>query len=154
MIRVTLTDPAVFEHLRKCYSNREKNVASVGARRAVNAARKRFFESAKLTAKIHGDPCMVDNVAAIYYMALPRVDWDACVKTLQDGLQDIVLGCKDDRVIRYAWCMVVRPHKGTKTKPERPREIVAEFYDAEEERMDILVRVEELLKFGTECWKK
>ena len=50
--------------------------------------------------------------------------------------------------------MVVRPHKGTKTKPERPREIVAEFYDAEEERMDILVRVEELLKFGTECWKK
>jgi len=152
MIRITLDDPVVFECLRKCYSNKEKNVASVGARRAVNAARKKFFNVANLTARIDGDPCMGDNVAAIYYMSLPRVDWDACVKTLQDGLQGIALGCKDDRVIRYAFSMVVRPSEGKNGKPKRKREIVAEFYDAQDERDRLLVRMEELLKFGCECW--
>lgn len=152
MIRITLNDPTVFECLRKCYSNKEKNVASVGARRAVNAARKKFFEAAKLTALIEGEPCMGDNVGAIYYMSIPRVDWDACVKTLQDGLQGIALGCKDDRVIRYAFAMVVRPSEGKKGRPKRDREIVAEFYDISEERDMFVVRLEELLKFGSECW--
>ena len=153
MIRVTLNDPAIFESLRKCYSNVEKTVATVGARRAVNAHRKKFFSLVDTVAKVEGDPCMSDHVCAIYYMCLPRVDWDACVKTLQDGLQKMVRGCQDDRIIRSVYCSIVRPRKGTKKWAAREKEIIAEFYNAEDEMVDFLIAVEDRMKESIVCWK-
>ena len=153
MIRVTLDDPAIFDSLKKCYSNVEKNVASIGARRSVNANRNKFFKLVELTAKIEGEPCMSDHVCAIYYMCIPRVDWDACVKTLQDGLQKIALGCQDDRIIRSVYCSIVRPKKATKRGPAKEKEIVAEFYNAEEEMEDFLIAVEDRMKEAIQCWK-
>lgn len=153
MIRVTLDDPAIFDSLKKCYSNVEKNVASIGARRSVNANRNKFFKLVKLTAKIEGEPCMSDHVCAIYYMCIPRVDWDACVKTLQDGLQGIALGCQDDRIIRSVYCSIVRPRSATKRGPSKSQEIVAEFYNAEDESEDFLIAVEDRMKEALKCWK-
>ena len=149
MIRVTIDEPAVFESLRKCYSNVEKNVATVGARRAVNSHRNKFFKLVQLAAKVEGEPCMSSHVAAIYYMCLPRVDWDACVKTLQG----IALGCKDDRIIRSVYCAIVRPRKKTKKYEAQERKIVAEFYNAQDEMLDFLIAVEDRMKDSVKCWK-
>lgn len=150
MIRITIDEPATLDMLRAVYANK-LNATSRGARYSMNSKKKAFKEAVRLTARVEGEPATGDPVLAIYLIVLPRCDWDAPIKALQDAIEPYI-GCRNDRVIRYAWVFLVRPGKKTRYKPERKKGIVVELYNAKEEKDAAMTRAEHLLEWGAECW--
>lgn len=150
MIRITIDEPATLDLLRTVYANK-LNATSKGARYSMNSKKRAFKEAVRLTAKVDGEPATGDPVLAIYSITLPRCDWDAPIKALQDSIEPWI-GCRDDRVIRYAWIFLTRPGKETKYKPDRPKQVVVDLYNAVEEKEKALARAYHLLDWGAECW--
>ena len=152
MIRITIDDEETLDQLCTVYANR-LNAASRGARYAMNSKKKKFKEMVWERAKVEGEPATGDPVMAIYILTLPRCDWDAPIKSLQDAIQEYI-GCKDDRVIRYACTFLVRPGKESRKRPARQRKIVVELFNAVEEKEDILARMFHLLDWGAACYAR
>jgi hypothetical protein len=152
VIRITIDDEATLDLLCKVYANR-LNATSRGARYAMNSKKRAFKEAVFATAKVDGDPVKGEVVAAVYTLTLPRCDWDAPIKALQDAVQKWI-GCQDDRVIRYAMAFLARPGKETRKKPLRKRQIVIDLYDATSEKERIMSRIYHLLDWGEMCWNK
>ena len=151
MIRVTIDDASTLDLLRKVYSNR-LNAASQGARFAMNSQKRKFKKSVVDRAVVDGDPVEGEPIAAIYYCCLPRCDWDAPIKSLQDAMEDIALACRNDRVIRFAFCVITRPGKGKDRRPDRKREIVVDMFNASTEMEHLMDRIKEVLDWGVVCW--
>ena len=152
MIRITIDDPATLDLLKHVYANK-LNAASRGARYAMNAKKKAFKEAVRLTAKVEGEPPQGEPIAAIYSCTLTRCDWDAPIKSLQDSIENWI-ACKNDRVIRYAFCFLARPGAGSKNKPPRKRQIIVDLFNAAEEHDALIARINALLHWGSKCWHK
>ena len=152
MIRITIDDPATLDMLKGVYANK-LNATSRGARYSMNSKKRAFKEAVRLTAKVEGEPATGDPVLAIYSLTLPRCDWDAPIKALQDAIEPWI-GCKNDRVIRYAWTFLTRPGKATKYKPVRPKQVVVYLYNANEEKDQALSRAFHLFDWGKRCWDR
>jgi hypothetical protein len=152
MIRVTIKDP-VLALLPPIYANK-LNATSRGARYAMNAKKKAFKEAVRLGATVEGEPVEGDNITAIYALTLPRCDWDAPIKSLQDACEALAIASRDDRFIKNALTVIVRPGKETTKRPQRDKEVVAEFYSTIEEKDEILARIYHLLDWSQRCWAK
>lgn len=150
VIKITIDDPATLDMLKGVYANK-LNATSRGARYSMNNKKRAFKEAVRLTAKVEGEPATGDPVLAIYQLTLPRCDWDAPIKALQDAIEPWI-GCRDDRVIRYAWTFLTRPGKATKYKPDRPRQVVVHLFNANEEKDQALARAFHLFDWGKLCW--
>jgi len=151
MIRITIDNKPTLDLMKQVYANK-LNAASRGARYAMNGKKRAFKEAVKRTARVEGNPVKGSQVLALYYLCLPRCDWDAPIKSLQDAIQEWI-GCKDDRVIRYAWVFLTRPGKATKYKPDRPTKVVVDLYNAIEEQDKAMARAAYLLNWGEACWQ-
>ena len=152
MIRVTIKDP-VLALLPPIYANK-LNATSRGARYAMNAKKKAFTEAVRLGATVDGEPVEGDNITAIYALTLPRCDWDAPIKSLQDACEALAIASRDDRFIKNALTVIVRPGKATPRKPLRTPQVVADFYSTTEEKDEILARIYHLLDWSQRCWAK
>ena len=151
MIGITIDEPATLDLLKNVYANK-LNATSRGARYAMNSKKRAFKEAVRLTAKAEGTPATGDPVIAIYHFQLNRIDWDAPVKAVQDAIEPWI-ACKNDRVIRYAWCFLTRPGKATTKKPDRPRKVEVFLYNAEEEKDAALAKAYHLLDWWACCWQ-
>ena len=152
MIRITVDNTITLDLLKSVYANR-LNATSRGARYSMNKRKRDFSEAVRMTAKVDGTPPEGNAILAVYALTLPRCDWDAPIKALQDAIEPWI-GCKNDRVIRYAWVFLVRPGRETKKKPERKRQVVVDLYNAATEKEKALARAYHLLDLGAACWEK
>jgi hypothetical protein len=152
VIHITIDNEATLDMLKDVYANK-LNARSLSARIGMNARKRNFLQAVRLTAKVEGSPAEGDPVLAIYHLCLPRCDWDAPIKALQDAIEPWI-GCQNDRVIRYAWAFLTRPGKETKKKPERIRQVEISLYNAAEEKDAALARAYHLLDWGAMSWQR
>ncbi len=152
MIRITIPEPCI-PLLREVYANK-LNATSRGARYAMNAKKKAFKEAVRHGATVDGEPVEGDNITAIYALTLPRCDWDAPIKSVQDACEALAIASRDDRFIKNALTVIVRPGKPTHKKPLRTPQVVADFYSTTEEKEEILARIYHLLDWSQRCWAK
>lgn len=150
-IKVTIDNDTTLDMLRGVYANK-LNATSRGARYAMNSKKRAFKEAVRLTAKVEGEPVEGNNVTAIYVLTLPRCDWDAPIKSMQDACEELAIAARDDRLIKAALTVIVRPCSETKKRIGRPRQVVAEFYSTEKEKEKVLARVYHLLDWAADCW--
>lgn len=136
MMTLFCDDSSTLNSLKLCYANK-LNTRSLKARYKANADKKKFkakfLESAEKTGTV------VDGAAIIVMeFNLPRCDWDAPIKALQDSIQETVFSGKDDRVVRQAYTVLTRPSK------KHDAFIRIHVYSATTEWHEFLIKVQSL----------
>ena len=154
MIHLSVQEPAVMDMLTQVYANR-LNATSRFARYAMNRKKRDFKEAFRLAAKVvcteDDNRIDTDLIIAVYHFCIPRADWDAGVKSVQDACEHFI-GCKSDRIIKTACCFVTRPAKAKKGKPERLRGVDAYLYCMRTELQEAMEKIECLSKHSQSCW--
>lgn len=150
MISVHVDDEHVLSLVRSVYANR-LNAASRGARYSMNARKQKFMRAFVEAASVEGSPVSGDNVVAIYHFVLPRCDWDAPVKAVQDACE-CYLEDGNDRVIKAALTFLTRPKKGTKKRPGRKESISVYLFNMDTELEQAMDKAREIGKWSNSCW--
>lgn len=150
MISVHVDDEHVLSLVRSVYANR-LNAASRGARYSMNARKQKFMRAFVEAASVEGYPVAGDNVVAIYHFVLPRCDWDAPVKAVQDACE-CYLEDGNDRVIKAALTFLTRPKKGTKKRPGRKESISVHLFNMDTELEQAMDKAREIGKWSNSCW--
>lgn len=151
MVSIHVDDEDVITLVKGVYANK-LNAASRAARYGLNAKKQRFIKAFRAAANVEGDPAEGDTVIAIYHFCLPRCDWDAPIKAVQDAVEDFI-ACKNDRVIRAALTFLTRPIGKTKKRPQRSPFIQVYLYDMGTELEDALDRAREIGEWSLTCWQ-
>ena len=150
MIAIHVDDDDALARVRAVYANR-LNAASRGARYSMNARKQKFMRAFVEAASVEGDPIPGDRVVAVYHFVLPRCDWDAPVKAVQDACE-CYLECGNDRAIKAALTFLTRPKKGTKKTPGRKPSISVYLFNMDTELEQAMDKAKEIGKWSNSCW--
>jgi hypothetical protein len=150
MISVHVDDDEAITLVKTVYANK-LNATSRGARYSMNTRKRKFTQAFGRCAKVKGNPVEGSLVIAVYHFCLPRCDWDAPIKAVQDAAEQF-LACRNDRVIRSALTFLTRPIKGSKKRQERKPFIEVSFFGYNE--FDLAMqKAEEIGRWSHSCWQ-
>lgn len=151
MISIHVDDEDVIARVRTVYANR-LNAASRGARYSMNARKRKFMDAFVKRARVEGDRVAGNTAVAVYHFVLPRCDWDAPVKAVQDACE-CYLECGNDRAIKAALTFLTRPQKATKRKQERKPSISVYLYSMDTELEEAMSKAKEIGEWSNSCWR-
>ena len=150
MIAIHVDDDDPLARVRTVYANR-LNAASRGARYSMNARKQKFMRAFTETASVKGDPGAGDRAIAVYHFVLPRCDWDAPGKAVQDACE-CYLECGNDRAIKAALTFLTRPKNGTKKRPGRKASISVYLFNMDTELEQAIDKAKEIGQWSNSCW--
>tara|TARA_R100001086_G_C11797329_1_gene247952 strand:- start:402 stop:860 length:459 start_codon:yes stop_codon:yes gene_type:complete len=150
MISIHVDDDDALARLKTVYANR-LNAASRGARYSMNARKQKFMRTFTECAKVEGVVVPGDRVVAVYHFVLPRCDWDAPVKAVQDACE-CYLECGNDRAIKAALTFLTRPKKGTKKRPGRKASVSVYLFNMDTELEQAMDKAKEIGQWSNSCW--
>ena len=150
MISIHVDNDEVLSLLKLVYANR-LNAASRGARYSMNQRKRKFMQAFVDSATVHGDKVAGDNVIAVYHFILPRCDWDAPVKSVQDACE-CYLEQGNDRVIRAALTFLTRPGRATKRSVERKPGVHVYLFNMDTELEQAMGKAKEVAQWSNSCW--
>lgn len=137
MRRVVVQHPAIFASLRALYANKTTGRGRSRTAQVLAAERKRKFITDFFYASHETGELVSGQAVVCYVWVIPRIDWDAPMKVVQDACQRLLFADGDDGAVRVAHITLRRPDKGATQGPTKrpalPLTIVAEAFSLDYE---------------------